>query len=515
MIKGIKKIAKRVLRAGLDAARRANSTVMHWLYSRDERPGQSVTYSDISHVRGDARYEFQNNPHAFGFAEVFDLYVVGDKGPRLKFFGHPLSPQWNKQHEMFRDWVTFKWEQWCKSAKVRDTLSLAIKAMIVDGSAFLVISRNSKRKIFPASYEVIEPQRVRNPNAMRNGRYDFGYLINGLIFDHEGNLDRVVVLNEPSTDMEGFLDNRYSILESDHVHVLTKTILPGQVMGWSWFAPSLELLGQLRDGSTAMVENMKNSAAIIATVESEHGFEHDDSMFGENNGPHYSPYETRNLPLNRVMLMPPKSKMNAFKPEQPQSGFRDTFVNMIAAAGRGLGLTENKSTGSSKEYNFSSARIDEQQFNLKVSRIQSDIKETCLEPLFAAFYEYLYPGAVAKFGLSIPKPDEVYFDFSFPKPPPHDPVTQANADGMNLKNGFLTHKMYYEDQYGEDFDDHIVDIEQGKKVVPAAYGITGGGERHAGDDGEPTNKENNDGTDVYQGVDESEDNSGTPPAGGH
>lgn len=499
MSKKKRKKAKQKIKAGLDISKRSSDTVTRWRYARDERPNQGVSEFDISRARGDARYEYQNNPHAYGFAETYDLYVVGDKGPRLKFFGHALDPSWNKENETFRDWVSFQWEKWCKESRVRDALSLAVRSMIVDGVAYVVASKNSKRKIFPVNYEVIEPQRVRNPNAMINGLYEFGYLVNGLIFDEESNLDGVVVLDMPVRDTDMFLTNKFHIIESQRVHILTQTILPGQSVGYSWFAPILEILGRIRDTTDAMAENMKNSAAIIASVESKHGYGHEDGIFGDRDGMNEEPFATRPLPRNNILFMPPETQLKAYKPEQPQSGFREAITDFTTVAGRGIGLPRNKSTGSSHEYNFSSARIDEQSFNMKISRLQIDLKETCLEPLFRSFYGFLYAEAVARFGLGVPLPDDVYFDFSFPKPPPNDPVVQAQANEINLKSGFLTHKMYYEDTYGEDFDDHIADIEQGKQVVPSAYGIT---------------ESKNETVDVYRGVDtQREDQSGFAPVG--
>ncbi len=456
-----------VFAAGLNVSRRSFDTASHWAGVRDERPGQGVTAYDRSNARGKAREEFLNNPYGTGFPETFDLYVLGDTGPRLMFFGKPLDPEWNAKHVAFRDWMSWKWSKAAEQIELLDNLSMALQMMIVDGASFLMISRNSQHDRFPINYECIEPQRIANPGMRQNGKCELGHLIDGFIFDDENNLIALSVLDLPERETDDFDCNKYQIVDAKNIHILTRKMVPGQVIGHTWYAPILETLGRLRDTLDSVTENFKNSASIIGTMETEYGYGENYSPFTEIE-PAY-PYMSVEMRRNKWLQMPPRTKAQAFKPEQPVQGLWDIISGYVTMMGRGVGLTRNKSTGSSHEYNFSSSRLDDQQLTIRNGRLQKKVKEKSLFPMFVLFYGWIYPEAVARFGVDIPTPDEVFFDFQFPQPPAIDPEAQMRADAIAIKNCTELPQQIWRRKHGDDIEDYEDDFAYARKHFPWLY----------------------------------------------
>ncbi len=459
---------RRALQAGLNAARSSWDTAPHWRGVYDKRAAIDITNHDRIAVRAKAREEYQNNPYAYGFAETYDLYVVG-KGPELQFYGRELDKEWNKSHRDFQRWIELLWKKMVSHVGLRDTLSLMVRMMIVDGVGYALVSHNPKREIFPVNYEAIEPQRIANPDSKPNGKYEFGWLVDGFIFDDYGNLVNVVLLDMPETDGQMFDPNRYRFVAPEYIHVLTRRVMPGQYTGYSWYAPIIESFGRLRDTLSAVEENFKNTSSFIGTIESEYGYGDDGSPFGEIE-PMF-PYASSEVKRNTWMQLPPKTKATPFKPEQPTQGIWEIISGFVAMMGRAVGLTRNKSTGSSHEYNFSSGQLDNQPFQLQVERIQESIKQSSLYPLFRLFYECVYPHAVLNWGAEIPAPDEVFFDFRFPDPPMVDPEAQARADAIALKNLQTTPQILWNKRHGDDFEDHMDNIKDAMREFPHLYGI--------------------------------------------
>ena len=461
---------KTALRAGLNAARTSWDTSPHWKGVFDQRTASGITPHDRIVVRAKAREEYENNPYAYGFAETFDLYTVG-KGPELQFYGHELNKEWNRNNKQFHRWIELQWRKWASRTGLRDTLSLLVRMMIVDGASFALVSSNPKLNVFPASYEIIEPQRIANPGSKPNGRYEFGWLVDGFVLDDSGNIVKVVLLDVPNIDVQQFDANKFKMVDPEFIHVLTRRVLPGQFLGYSWFAPIIESFGRLRDTIAAVEENFKNTSSLIGYIESDYGYGDDYSPFGglESVEPMF-PYFTSEVKRNTWMQMPPKAKAHMLKPEQPVQGLWDIVSGFIAMMGRAIGLPRNKSTGSSHEYNFSSGQLDNQPFQLQVERMQESIKHSCLRPLFNLFYSYIYPQAVERWGVEIPIPDEVLFDFQFPLPPMVEPEAQARADAIAIKNGSTTPQRVWKSRHGDDMEDHLDEFIWAKENFPWLYG---------------------------------------------
>ena len=460
---------KTALRAGLNAARTSWDSAPHWKGVFDQRTASGITPHDRIIVRAKAREEYENNPYAYGFAETYDLYTVG-KGPELQFYGHELNKEWNRSNKQFLRWIELQWRKSVSHVGLRDTLSLLVRMMIVDGAGFALVSGNPRRDTFPVNYEIIEPQRIANPGAKPNGRYEFGWLVDGFIFDDHGNLTNVVLLDVPRIDGQQFDSNKFTMVAPELVHVLTRRVLPGQFLGYSWFAPIIESFGRLRDTIGAVEENFKNTSSLIGFIETEYGYA-DDSPFGNDASEEpMIPYMSSAIKRNSWMQLPPKSKAQMVKPEQPVNGIWDIVSGFIAMMGRAIGLPRNKSTGSSHEYNFSSGQLDNQPFQLQVERIQESIKQSCLRPLFLLFYSYIYPKAVERWGVEIPTPDEVLFDFQFPLPPMVEPEAQARADAIAIKNGSTTPQRVWKSRHGDDMEDHLDEFVWAKENFPWLYG---------------------------------------------
>ncbi len=426
------------LDAGLNVARRSDDTANHWLFARPETPAAAVRPRDRAEARAKAREEYLNNPYGAGFAETFALDLIGS-GPRLRFHGYEAPSSRSLDRTMVR-YVEIQWRNWSDSVRLAKTLRLAVKTLVVDGEVFLLESANPKREIFGINYQVLDPQRIGNPR----GKNWTPTQQDGLFFDEFGNLEAFCVYDVPEHESSYYDNGRYKIISSDNIHFTFKENLPESTRGWSWFAPVLESMGRLRDYEDGVIEAAKSAANTFATIETQSGYLNGDSnLFVEPTS--YYPWESHAPQRNRVIQLPPETTMKAFQPAQPATDVPAFIAHQVARIGRGMGLTRNRSTGSSHEYNFSSGKLDSQPFDLLVNCLQRDLLELdILDRLFADFYRAILPDLYARFEEEIPSLREADWGWFWPSAPLVDAEGEARANAILIEQGVKTRREVYE-----------------------------------------------------------------------
>lgn len=424
--------------AGLNVARRSDDTANHWLFARPETPAAAVRPRDRAEARTKAREEYLNNPYGAGFAETFALYLIGS-GPRLRFTGYEAPSRQSADRDLIR-YVEIQWRNWADSVRLAKTLRLAVKTLVVDGEVFLLESANPKREIFGINYQVLDPQRIGNPR----GKNWTPTQQDGLFFDEFGNLEAFCVYDVPEYESSYYDSGRYKIIPADNIHFTFKENLPESTRGWSWFAPVLESMGRLRDYEDGVIEAAKSAANTFATIETQSGYLNGDSnLFVEPTS--YYPWESHAPQRNRVIQLPPETTMKAFQPAQPATDVPAFIAHQVARIGRGMGLTRNRSTGSSHEYNFASGKLDSQPFDLLLKCLQKDLLELdILDRLFADFYRAILPDLYARFG-GVPSLREADWCWSWPGAPLVDAEGEARANAILIEQGVKTRREIFDE----------------------------------------------------------------------
>ena len=451
----------RKMSAGLNVAQYSSDTWNHWAFTRPETPAGAVKPKDRAEARTKAREEYLNNPYAAGFADTFALYLVGT-GPRLRFKGGAETPP-----ELIRE-IELLWRDWSDSVRLAKTLRLGVKSLVVDGELFLMESANPKRPIWGVNYQVIDPQRIGNPN----GQPWAPKMQDGIFFDEFGNIEAFCVYDIPEYNSSFYDSGRYQVISSQNIHFAFKENLPEATRGWSWFAPVLESMGRLRDYEDGVIEAAKSAANTFATIETQSGFIDGNSALTIGEGTDYYPWTCHTPQRNKIIQLPPETTLKAFQPAQPTTNVPEFISNQVARLGRGMGLTRNRATGSSHEYNFSSGKLDSQPFEMLIQCLQRDLLELdVMDKLFGDFYAGIMPRLIAKYGGAVPDMEAADWNWRWPKPPLVDEEAQARADAIRVKSYQATVREIWEERHPDSrFEDVKAEIDADRKAYPEIYG---------------------------------------------
>ena len=112
--------------------------------------------------------------------------------------------------------------------------------------------------------------------------------------------------------------------------------------------------------------------------------------------------------------------------EQPSASYSMLVNEVLAQIGSALGVPKLLMKNSAENYNYSSARVDLQQFQIKTRLDRRSLVSTVLNPLFRAWLEE-YSAIV---GRSFNVRSEWYFDGFFHV----DPLKEANASAARLNS---------------------------------------------------------------------------------
>ena len=135
-----------------------------------------------------------------------------------------------------------------------------------------------------------------------------------------------------------------------------------------------------------------------------------------------------------------------------------------------MGLTRNRATGSSHEYNFSSGKLDSQPFEMLIQCLQRDLLELdVMDKLFADFYVGILPGLLVKY--DAPPLDQTDWSWRWPKPPLVDEEAQARADAIRIKSCQATIREVWEERHPDSrFDEVKAEIDADRLAYPEIYG---------------------------------------------
>lgn len=427
-----------------------------------ETPLQLGNATDRASLRNQARYEYQNNPHASGIARLFSLYVCG-AGPRLRW------RQWEEMidaptDERLQKYVERRWEEFATVNRFPSLLRQAMRSIVVDGEAFLCLYPTESGAF---SVDLLDSQRIGNPD----GKPSTSTLQDGVYFNAFGEPIAYCVYRVPERESSGYDATKYDAVPASQIFHLFREDFAGQTRGVSWFAPSMVLLQQLREYTEATVEAAKAGARVWATVETQNGFSED--YLDLEGGVPYDAYRTFETPNGRYLQLPAGTTMRGFNPSQPSTAADAYTANLLSQIGYSMGLPRNKATGSSHEYNFASGRLDNQPFELLISTLQRDMLELGFcDPLFGLFYETIEEDLHWRFP-DAPTLAESDWSWEWPAPPLVDAEATARTNAILIKSGQKTLREVWESLHPNgNYEDAAKEIERDRERFPEMYGAT-------------------------------------------
>jgi lambda family phage portal protein len=364
--------ARAELAGAYDAAQTTGENQKHWRYADDLSAAAANSFQVRKTLRQRARYEcLQSNSFGNGIVMTLANDTIST-GPILQV---QLDPTVSKVIEQ-------RWKRWCRATKLVQKLRTARLSKIVDGETFLLRTTNpALRDACKLDISLVEADQVSTPGWME-GRPG---MVDGIIFDRYNNPTVYHVLKQHPGEIWNIgAWQKVDVMADDVIH-LFNAIRPGQARGVPEVTPSLPLFAFLRRYTLATIdaaETAANLSAIITTQANAWNSE------GYSTDPGIQPFDSVQIDRGLMVSLPHGYDMKQFKPEQPTGsyeGFRNAILQEIA---RCVHMPENKALGSSANYNFSSAKLDDQIYwhSIQLERELIWINE-CMERIFEWWYE--------------------------------------------------------------------------------------------------------------------------------
>lgn len=420
-----------------DAARTTDENKNHWA-NADALSVNSANSPDVRQkLRNRSRYEAANNSYAKGLVCGRADVTVGTC-PRLQLsfperyadpdFERPTSPPAGLARE-----VELRWAEWCDRVGLADKLRVMDRAETRDGEAFAVLVNNPglPEDGVQLDLKLVEADQVATP--------DFDVLdrdaVDGIKFDQAGNPVEYHVLRRHPGDQGWWgaasLVSDYDRVPASKVIHLFEPDRPGQARGVPALTPGLPLFGQLRRYTLASLGAAELAAMIAGVIESDYASPTVDEA------PEIEAMDQIPFARNALLTLPAGQKAKAFEGANPAPSYREFKNEILTESGRTIGAPRNVSTGSSADYNYSSGRLDQIDYQRTIQARRDRLRRIVLDRVFRAWAReavaipgYL-PGGLPP--LSSWRPLWRFDGFGS-----IDPVKEATANEIALNSGQTT-----------------------------------------------------------------------------
>jgi len=415
---------RRSVQSSYDASITNDQNRNHWGNTDSLSANAANSYEVRRTLRERSRYETENNSNLTGLFETYICDVVGTC-PRLQLSIPGASRAAVR-------WVEQSFADWCDAIDLGLKLRLMEFTTVRDGESFGIMTTNpAVDSPVKLDLKLYEPDQVDTPFFMWSTETDFC----GGKLDQYGNVNEWHFLKyHPGSDIVNTGFEYQSVPASSVLHWYNPRRI-GQLRGVPELLSSLSLFAVLRRWTKAALSAAETAANIAGVLES--NIPPDDEATEENTA--IEAMDEVDIPRNALLTLPYGHKANAFQPSQPTTGYRDFKTEILTEAGQPIGAPEAISTGSSANYNYSSAQLDHGKYRKRIKVRQGDIASRILKRLFRAWLKeaLLIPGYLPH---GLPSVGEWTLKWMFDSFFPIDPEKEAKADQINLANNTTTYR---------------------------------------------------------------------------
>lgn len=411
-----------------------------------------------------ARYLVANNAYAAGAANAITTAVCGVT-PRLQLTSIDGSIDRETLGRIESDYV-----QWSETINLPTKLRAMRYARFTDGEAFACFYNNPALNLqskVQLDIYCFDCDRVRAPVY---GVPDNELAYDGIYLDKYGTPVKYRVLNYNPGDLKipAAYDDATFFPAREICHWFKK-LYPEQLRGFSELAPAIELFNLIDRYSKAVVQASETAAdlAMVFTtdaVDDPGGYNIDedpeklrsnDDIFAQ-------------IPWARGMTITAPAGWDAkqVNAEQPSSTYSMLVNEILSQIGSAIGVPKLLMKNSAENYNYSSARVDLQQFQNFITLDRTSLVHDVLSRIWATWWkEYsLVNGMVNE-----PRV-QWYFGGFFHV----DPLKEANAQVVRVTSNLSS----LADEYGargRDWEQELTQIAREKsfiKQLEEEYGIS-------------------------------------------
>lgn len=410
-------------------------------------------------IRARARYVVANNAYAAGAVQSVVNACVGTR-PRIQLYTNDLDAQAVSMIEA--DFM-----EWAAAVNLPSKLRAGRFARFVDGEAFLILYTNKRLETSCGVKMDVKP--IDADRVTSDYFAPLSHDVDGVYLDEYGNALKYRVLDRHPGDVKSLENlNEATIYDARRVCHWFNQQYPEQHRGVSELAPALELFALIDRYSKAVVQASETAAdiAMVFTTDSvsdDGAYSIDDApTAAQGDGPPFA-----QIPWSRGMTMtaPEGWSVKQVNAEQPSSSYSMLVNEVLSQIGASIGVPKLLMKNSAENYNYSSARVDLQQFQIKTRLDRQTLTASVLNPIFRAWWnEYK-----AISGITARVRCEWFFDGFFHV----DPLKEANASRVRLESLTTT----YSDEIGArglDWEQQLHELAREKaliKQLEKQYGV--------------------------------------------
>lgn len=428
-----------------DGARFNPSDAGTWAHVDNLSYDAANDYATRARIRSRARYVVANNAYASGAAQAIANACVGTR-PRLQLHSQELPA--NVLSMIEADFM-----EWLDAVDLPAKLRAARFARFVDGEAFLILFDNQDLRTSSGvrlDVQAIDADRVCG--SVLDGPND----VDGITLNHYGYAVSYRILdNHPGSinALKSFTDA--TLYDAGRVLHWFDKRFPEQHRGTSELAPTLELFALIDRYSKAVVQASETAADVALIFKTDAV---DDPGAYSIQPPQDGTSPFCQIPWARGMTITAPEGWDAkqVNAEQPSASYSMLVNEVLAQIGSALGVPKLLMKNSAENYNYSSARVDLQQFQIKTRLDRRSLVSSVLNPLFRAWLEE-YSAIV---GRPFNVRSEWYFDGFFHV----DPLKEANASSSRLNSLLST----FSDEWGArglDWEQQLTELAREKAFI--------------------------------------------------
>lgn len=385
-----------------------------------------------------AWYEVSNNSYLKGMVRTRQVDLVGT-GPKLNV----ISDDNDAATE-----VEDKFHQWCRDIGLHKKLRAMIAEWDVTGEAFgMITSRSSGPNPVKLDFRPLDPDQIADHTNPKNNVQGNRHILDGIEYDSAGvPLAYYIHTSHPRVDDTGYSQADYEKVDASYVVHLFSQDRATQVRGYSELGPALLPAAQLRSFTNAVVKGANIAASLTFLL-------HTDNVPMDGEATSCEPYDVLDLEHGSGMALPDGWKATQFKAEQPVDTYSDFKNEMLNEVGRARLMPRLKISGDASAYNYSSGRMDGQEWwhSIDVDRCQ------VADDLLCKLFQHWWSEAITATVDDVPYLSEgaraLVQPGQYPSMPKHrwgwdarphvDPLKESKADETQLMSGVIgLHELY-------------------------------------------------------------------------
>ena len=429
----------------------ANTTRLnsaHWTYAHDESVNAWLS-AQLATIRARTHYECRQNGIVLGMLATHADDIVGPDGPTLQVLSDAAGYN-DALEQLWQDWFACPTPR--RNVSGASLLKMWVKTLWRCGE-FLGQLVTDDQADGPVQLR-IQPLHPRLLGTAATVSTDANVFM-GIRFDRFGRPTQYLIADP---EIDGSLyTTRYTPVPADlivHEFIVEEE---GQLRGIPWLNTGLQPAADLRDYD----DQVQDAARQIADQSGILYTEHPDAT------PWLSP-ESVDVQRRTIKTAPPGWKPFVYPATQPPVQYPDYRAERQRELGRPVGMPLMMIRLDASKYNYSSARLETQNYYRAIAGLQSWLSGTQRS---TGMLSRLVDAIAAEARFSVPalrnKPRSVRYQWTWPSRPHVDPTKEADAEETSLGTRTLTLTDALAAR-GRDLETHIAMLQREQQVFEAA-----------------------------------------------